>query len=101
GYMTEETKAVMETLTPLLTHNLNHDLDNKRKEISEYLGAEIAQRYYFDKGKLIQDLKSDPALKEAIDILSDKARLNSILGTGSSVNGKTAAKSATAKSKKR
>ena len=81
GYMTEETKAALEVLTPMLTHNLNRDLDNKRDEVAEYLGGEIASRYYFDKGKLIQELKVDPALKEAIDILNDKARRDSILGT--------------------
>lgn len=80
GYMTDETKAALEALVPLLTHNLNHDLDNKRGEISEYLGAEIAARYYLDKGKLIQDLRTDPAFKQAREILSDKARLDSILG---------------------
>lgn len=80
GYMTEETKAALDTLAPLLTPDLNRDLDNKREEVSEYLGAEIATRYYFDKGKIIQDLKSDPALKKAIEILSDRALLNKTLG---------------------
>ncbi len=55
-----------------MTHNLYKDLDNKRKEISEYLGAEIASRYYFDNGKLIQDLKTDPALEKAEEILSTR-----------------------------
>lgn len=81
GYMTEETKAAIDVLAPLLSHDLNRDLDNKRGEIGEYLGAEIASRYYFDKGKLIQDLKNDPALKRAEEILSDPAELNKILGT--------------------
>lgn len=81
GYMTDETKAALDALTPLLTHNLNHDLDTKRKEIGEYLGAEIAARYYSDKGKLIQDLKYDPAMEKAKEILSDKTKLNSILKT--------------------
>lgn len=80
GYLNEETTAVLDALTPLLTHNLNRDLDNKRSEVSEYLGAEIASRYYYDKGKIIQDLKSDPALKKAEEILSDKAELAKILG---------------------
>lgn len=79
GYMNDETKAALDALTPLLTHNLNKDLDNKRKEISEYLGAEIASRYYSDTGKLIQDLKNDPALKKAQEILSDKALLQKTL----------------------
>ncbi len=81
GYMTDETKAALDALTPLLTHDLNRDLDTKRKEISEYLGGEIAARYYFDKGKLIQDLKYDEAMQKAKEVLSDKAKLNSILKT--------------------
>ena len=64
----------------MLTHNLDRDLDTKRKEISEYLAAEIASRYYFDKGKIIQDLKCDPALKKAEELLSDKKELARILG---------------------
>ncbi|MDE5712942.1 MAG: S41 family peptidase [Muribaculaceae bacterium] len=79
GYMNDETKNAIDSLTPLLTHNLNKDLDTKRKEISEYLGAEISSRYYFDKGKLIQDLKNDPALKKAEEILSDKTLLSKTL----------------------
>ncbi len=81
GYMNDSTKAALDALTPLLTHNLNHDLDTKRKEIADYLGAEIASRYYFDKGKIIQDLKTDPALKKAEEILSDPELLNKTLGT--------------------
>lgn len=79
GYLNEETTAAIDALAPLMTHNLYKDLDNKRKEISEYLGAEIASRYYFDNGKLIQDLKTDPALEKAEEILSDKAKLAEIL----------------------
>lgn len=79
GYMNDETKVAIDALTPLLTHNLNKDLDTNRKEISEYLGAEIASRYYYDTGKLIQDLKTDPALKKAEEILSDKALLTKTL----------------------
>lgn len=80
GYLTEETTAALDSLSPLLTHNLNRDLDNKRKEVSEYLGAEIATRYYFDKGKILQDLKFDDALKKAEEILSNPTELNKILG---------------------
>ena len=80
GYMTEETTAALDALTPLLKPDLGRDLDNKREEVAEYLGAEIATRYYFDKGKIIQDLKSDPALKKAIEILSDRDTLNKTLG---------------------
>ena len=80
GYLTDQTSAALDSLAPMLTHNLNHDLDNKRSEVSEYLGAEIAQRYYLDKGKMIQDLKNDEALKKAEEILSNPAEYNKILG---------------------
>ena len=79
GYMTEEAQQAMDALSPLLTHNLNQDLDNKRAEIAEYLAGEIASRYYYDNGRLIQNLKEDEALKEAIQVLSDKKRLKEIL----------------------
>ena len=80
GYLTEEAGEAMDALTPLLTHNVNQDLDNKRNEISEYLAGEIASRYYFENGRLIQSLKDDEALKKAKEILSDKEKLNSLLG---------------------
>ena len=80
GYLNEEASAAMDTLAPLLTNDVNQDLDNKREEISEYLGGEIASRYYFENGRLIQSLKNDKALAKAIEILSDPQQLNQILG---------------------
>lgn len=80
GYLNDQTTALLDSLSPLMTHNLSHDLDNRREEVSGYLGAEIAQRYYFDKGKIIQDLRNDEALKKAEAILSDPAELNKMLG---------------------
>ncbi len=80
GYLNDQTTALLDSLSPLMTHNLSHDLDNRREEVSGYLGAEIAQRYYFDKGKIIQDLRNDEALKKAEAILSDLAELNKMLG---------------------
>ena len=80
GYLTEEATKAMDALSPLLSNDVNQDLDNKRPEIAEYLAGEIASRYYFDNGRLIQTLKNDKALKEAMEILSDRARFDSMLG---------------------
>lgn len=88
GYLTEEADSLMNQLSPLLSNNVNQDLDNKREEIAEYLGGEIASRYYFENGRLIQTLKNDKALKEAIEILSDSKKLNSILGINNGKSGK-------------
>lgn len=79
GYLTEEAQAAIDQLSPLLTNNLNQDLDNKRGDISEYLGGEIASRYYYENGRLIQSLKNDKALKTAIETLGDRKKLKEIL----------------------
>lgn len=79
GYLTKEAEEAIDALSPMLTNDVNQDLDNKRSEIAEYLGGEIASRYYFDNGRLIQSLKNDEALKTAIETLSDPKKLNDIL----------------------
>ena len=80
GYLTEEAQKAFDNLSPLLANDVNQDLDNKKDEISEYLGGEIASRYYFENGRLIQTLRKDKALKTAIETLSDSGKLNEILG---------------------
>lgn len=79
GYLSDEASQAIEALSPLLANDVNQDLDNKRQEIAEYLGGEIASRYYFENGRLIQSLKTDKALKTAIETLSDKNKLQQIL----------------------
>lgn len=80
GYLTEEAQTAIDNLSPLLANDVNQDIENKRDEIAEYLGGEIASRYYFENGRLIQSLKKDKALKEAMEILSDKNKLKELLG---------------------
>ncbi len=88
GYMTDETKAQIDTLSKLLTHNLDHDLDIHRKEIEEYLGSEIASRYYYDKGKIGYELNRDKGFEKAVSILNDKALYNKILAGPGAKKGK-------------
>lgn len=80
GYLTDEASQQIDILSPMLSNDVDQDLENKREEISEYLGSEIASRYYFENGRLIQSLKKDKALKTAIETLSDKNKLDEILG---------------------
>lgn len=56
------------------------DLEKNREDISELLKSEILGRYYYEKGRIEGMLKSDIGVKEAINILGDKERYNSILG---------------------
>ncbi|MDE6338288.1 MAG: S41 family peptidase [Muribaculaceae bacterium] len=71
GYMNDETKEQFDALSKLLTHNLEHDLDNNRRVLSEYLGGEIVERYYHERGKAQYDLKGDKGLNVALDVLKD------------------------------
>ena len=63
----------------MLKHNLNRDLDNNRKEISELLANEIIKRYYYQKGQIIESLKNDIALDSAAVILNDLNAYRKIL----------------------
>lgn len=74
GYMNDETKAQFEILSKLLTHNLEQDLDNNREQLSEYLGGEIMERYYHERGKAEYDLKSDKGLSTALEVLKDTGK---------------------------
>lgn len=79
GYMTPEVQAQLDTLKSLLTHNLEHDLDFNRVQISSYLADEILGRYYYQRGKVIASLKNDPGLKKAAEILSDPKEYKKLL----------------------
>ena len=80
GYMNEETKAQIDTLARLLTHNLDKDLDLHRKDIEQYLGSEIAGRYYYDRGKSAYEIKDDKAFRDAVSIMENPEEYNRMLG---------------------
>jgi len=72
-------KGELETLESKLMHNKDEDLIKHRTEISEILKVEIASRYYYQKGKIIASLESDPEVKKAIELLGEKETYSSIL----------------------
>jgi carboxyl-terminal processing protease len=57
----------------------NNDIERFRDEIIEVLEAEIATRYYYQKGKIEATLKHDEELAEAINVLNDLEKYNAIL----------------------
>lgn len=79
GYMNPATTAALDTLTAMLTHDLEHDLDTHRRQISTYIAYDLLGRYYYTRGEVIEDLKDDEALDRAAAILSDPAELRRIL----------------------
>ena len=79
GYLDTAVQAQMDTLKNLLRHDLNHDLDLNRKAISQYLAGEIVERYYSERGGIIQALKSDMELDSAAAVLHSPERYRSNL----------------------
>lgn len=79
GYLNPQVQAQLDSLKVTLKHDLNHDLDQNRQTISEYLASEILQRYYYERGATIEALKHDADLDSAASVLGDQARYRSLL----------------------
>ena len=79
GYLTDASDEFSQ-LEKKLSHDLDRDLDYFSKIIKRAISAEIIKRYYFQKGTVIEQLKDDNDLNEAIQILSSpeayKAKLS-------------------------
>lgn len=79
GYLDTAVQAQMDTLKNLLRHDLNLDHDLNRKAISQYLAGEIVERYYSERGGIIQALKTDIELDSAAAVLHSPERYRRIL----------------------
>ena len=78
GYL-DDASTEFDALEKKLQHNLERDLDHFSKEIKSMLAIEIIKRYYYQRGSIIQQLKDDPDLKEAIKILDDSLSYKKML----------------------
>lgn len=58
-----------EKLKKMLGHNLDKDLENFKKEISELITDEIISRYYYQKGAIKSALRDDSDIKKALEIV--------------------------------
>lgn len=79
GYMNDDTEQAFSTMTRLLTHNLDKDLDTHRDDISEFIADEIIGRYYFEGGRTRRRLNNDPAMKKVTEIMADPSKYKEIL----------------------
>lgn len=70
GYLGDASDE-FEALQKKLTHNIDRDLDYFSSDIKEMLANEIVKRYYFQQGAIIEQLKNDEGLREAMKVLTD------------------------------
>lgn len=95
GYMNDSTEAAFAHLEKLLKHDLKHDLDIHRKEISKLLAQEIIKRYYYQAGQIEYSLKADETIDRAELMFVQPGEYDKILGKG----GKNTTKATKEKSK--
>ncbi|MBQ9219302.1 MAG: S41 family peptidase [Muribaculaceae bacterium] len=79
GYMNDSTKAAFEQLEKLLKHDLNHDLDTQRKEISRLLAQEILTRYYYQAGEVEYEARHDDTIDKVAELLAKPGEWTKIL----------------------
>lgn len=70
GYMNDSTRRQFDILAGMLRHDLGHDLDQNRADISRYLGGEIVSRYYYNAGEVENSLRGDRAVDSALTVLT-------------------------------
>jgi carboxyl-terminal processing protease len=70
GYLEESDSTTLQKLESKLTPDIERDFERFKELIKKVMAAEIVKRYYFEKGELIQNLKDDPVLEKALDVLT-------------------------------
>lgn len=78
GYMSDASEE-FKALEKKLTHNLDRDLDYFSKDIKNMIAVEIIKRYYYQRGGIIQQLKDDTDLQEAIKMLNAPEKYKEML----------------------
>lgn len=78
GYM-EGAADEFKALEQKLNHNLDRDLDYFAKPIKEQIAEEIATRYFYQRGAVMQRLKDDEDLDKAIEVLNSPEKYKEIL----------------------
>lgn len=80
GYM-DATSAEFVALEKKLSHDLDRDFEYFEKDIKQLLADEIVTRYYYQRGSIMQAIKSDSALIRACQLLSDEETYGSLLAS--------------------
>lgn len=70
GYLKEDS-TIFNALETKLTPNLERDFDRFKPEIKKILAGEIVKRYYYHRGEMEQNIKGDPVIAKAIEVLAD------------------------------
>ncbi|MCX2741437.1 S41 family peptidase [Pontibacter anaerobius] len=77
----DDIQSELEAIRKKVSHNKSNDLTRFRPEIQEMLEAEIASRYYLQKGYIESSFDDDPDILAAVQVLNDPVKYKSYLKT--------------------
>lgn len=77
--LADKAQEEFDALESKLQYDLKSDLDVFRKDLESLIALEIVVRYYYQRGAVEQNIKSDKFLAEAVKVLNDRKRYDSIL----------------------
>ena len=72
-------KSEYKALKDKLIHDKNADLLKNKDEIKALLKTEIANRYYYQKGRIEASLADDTEIAKAVELLNDSTRYKKLL----------------------
>lgn len=78
GYM-EGTSEEFKALEQKLNHNLDRDLDHFAPQIKKQIAQDIATRFFYQRGAVMERLKDDADLEKAIETLTNPEAYRKIL----------------------
>lgn len=81
-YMSDANDSTLSVLEKALGSDLERDLAFKKEEISNYLLEEIASRYFGDSGRVAVEIRTDPVVTRAVDILESNHYESILKGSG-------------------
>ena len=78
GYTTDAA-AEFAALEKKLSHDIDRDFELFKEDICELLADELVTRYYYQRGGIIQAIKSDSTIQRARALLADEAAYKQLL----------------------
>lgn len=79
--LADKAQDEFKSLESKLQYDLRNDLDVFRSDLERVIAMEILVRYYYQRGVVMYNMKSDRFLEEAAGVLGDRKRYDSILAS--------------------